>query len=391
MMTVINNKAIIAACTEFGARIGAQLDSREGDAFDIALKACLAALASKPLTKKASASGPSASKLEKIAKKQAEIKQLGGTVDNTVTALKELNATIKELKAIKKAEEKAAKDAAKAEEKAKKAEEKAAKKAAKAASKSPSFPKDEWRTAMFPNEKLGKMPEWAGKNGSRLRIAIHKENGSVKKKVPDNWSDKASAKFAEMFPEGKFVAKKKIKKKIVKKKAQAATLADEQAALIAKLVAEPTGNESKNGTEDPEEATKIAKAKADAEAKAAEEAKAAAEAKAAEEAKEIAELEAKSAKLEKELAEVTAKAAEAAADVELEEEEELEEIEVEEPEFPGEEEVEEFSHESLEKWEDIDFYKDEDDNVWDENMEFVGTYDDDDNTISFKEDYEPEE
>ena len=41
MMTVINNKAIIAACTEFGARIGEQLDSREGDAFDIAFKACL--------------------------------------------------------------------------------------------------------------------------------------------------------------------------------------------------------------------------------------------------------------------------------------------------------------------------------------------------------------
>ena len=76
---------------------------------------------------------------------------------------------------------------------------------------------------------------------------------------------------------------------------------------------------------------------------------------------------------------------------ELEEEEELEEIEVEEPEFPGEEEVEEFSHESFEQWENIDFYKDDDDNVWDENTDFVGTYDKDDNTISFKEDYEPEE
>jgi hypothetical protein len=71
--------------------------------------------------------------------------------------------------------------------------------------------------------------------------------------------------------------------------------------------------------------------------------------------------------------------------------EELEEIEVEEPDFPGEDEIEEFEHESLNKWEDIDFYKDDDDNVWDENKEFVGTYDDDDNTISFKEDYEPEE
>ena len=130
MMTVINNKAIIAACAEFGARIGDKLDSREGDAFDIALKACLAALASKPLTKKAS-SGPSSSTLEKIADKRSQIVQLGGTVDESITKLGELNAIIKELKAVKKAEEKAVKDAAKAQEKAKKAQEKAAKKAAK--------------------------------------------------------------------------------------------------------------------------------------------------------------------------------------------------------------------------------------------------------------------
>ena len=74
-----------------------------------------------------------------------------------------------------------------------------------------------------------------------------------------------------------------------------------------------------------------------------------------------------------------------------EEEEELDEIEFDEPDFPGEEEVEEFEHESLEQWVDTDFYKDDNNNVWDDNMEFVGTYDDDDNTISIKEDYEPEE
>ena len=90
--------------------------------------------------------------------KQAEIKQLGGTVDNTVTALKELNATIKELKAIKKAEEKAAKDAAKAEEKAKKAEEKAAKKAAKAASKSPSFPRMNGEPLCSPTRNSARLP-----------------------------------------------------------------------------------------------------------------------------------------------------------------------------------------------------------------------------------------
>ena len=379
MMTVINQKAIIAACTEFGARIGEKLDYREGDAFDVALKACLAALSSKPIAKKASTS-PSSSKLEKIAKKRVEIQQLGGTVDENVTVMKELNAIIKDLKAVKKAEEKAVKDNAKAEEKAKKAEEKAAKKAIKAASKSPSFPKDDWRTAMFPNEKLGKTDEWAGKNGKRLRIAIHKENGTVKKKVLENWTDKSSERFDEMFPDGKFVAKTKIKKKI-KKKAQAETIADEQAALIAKLVA-PTG-ESKNSTENPNEAVEDAKAKAVEDAKAKAEAVEDAKAKAVEDAKAKAVEDAKAAKAVED--------AKAAEDVEEELEEELEEIEVEEPTFPGEDEVEEFEHDSLEKWDGVDFYKDEDENVWDENKDFVGTYDEDESSIAFKEDYEPEE
>ena len=78
-------------------------------------------------------------------------------------------------------------------------------------------------------------------------------------------------------------------------------------------------------------------------------------------------------------------------DDELEEEEELEEIEGEEPDFPGEEEVEGWSHKSLEQWEDVDFYIDEENNVWDENMAFVGIYQGWSDTISFKEDYEPEE
>ena len=68
-----------------------------------------------------------------------------------------------------------------------------------------------------------------------------------------------------------------------------------------------------------------------------------------------------------------------------------EEEELVEPDFPGAEEVEEFEHESLNQWDGVDFYKDNDDNVWDENKDFVGTYDDDDNTISFKEGYTPDE
>lgn len=371
MMTVINNKAIIAACTEFGARIGTQLDSREGDGFDIALKACLAALVSKPLTKKAVV-GLSPSTLEKIASKRAQIEQLGGTVDESITKLGELNTIIKDLKTVKKAEDKAVNYAIKAEAKAKKEAAAAAKKAAATASKSPSFPKDKWRSSLFPNEKLGNAktgpPEWAGKNGKRLRIAIHKENGSVKKKVGHNWTDHADEKFAEMFPDGKVIAKTKIKiKKIAKKKTQAVTLKDEQAALIAKLVEAPTGGESKNNTEKTEASPPVAPTVV------------------------AAVVAAAVVAAETSPPSIAPAAEEANANKELEEEEELEEIEIEEPDFPGENNVENFEHESLEQWDGVDFYKDDDENVWDENKDFVGTYDDDDETISFTEGYKPEE
>tara|TARA_Y100000389_G_C17412184_1_gene491587 strand:+ start:47 stop:1546 length:1500 start_codon:yes stop_codon:yes gene_type:complete len=451
---------------------------------------------------------------------------------------------------------------------------------------SKSFPKADWWTAMFPTEHLGKTPEWAGKNGHRLRIAIHRENGTVMMKQPYNWTrrmvrafslmyprkdpvsglrkyrvlrfrkasdgmykykvvkaspnkpstppstwhtgDKNSATLVRYFPvtrkEGRgkwrknwgehdirfrghngrllrlFYNKKTLeisrmepdnwsKKQIdafnyiypnghdslpastkqkrirsiveneplewlTKKGAKQlvrradtrhrdASLGAEQAALIAKLVEAPTGGESKDGAEDPEEAAKISEAKAAAEAAAKAAAKAAEEAKALEEEKEdkslldtelktllwiqktvdedidnlkqkLAKAEASSKKLkdkikkkqkelrkEKRMEERRKRMTELAAELErlkrLNEEdedssdEELEEIEVDEPDFPGEDEVNDFEHESLNKWEDVDFFKDEDDNVWDAFKDFVGTYDEEDDTIAFKEDYEPEE
>ena len=61
------------------------------------------------------------------------------------------------------------------------------------------------------------------------------------------------------------------------------------------------------------------------------------------------------------------------------------------PEFPGEENIEEFEHTSLAQYEGVDFYVDEDANVWDENMTFVGKYDQDEDALAIQADYEPEE
>ena len=452
------------------------------------------------------------------------------------------------------------------------------------ASKNLSFPKADWRTAMFPNEQLGKTPEWAGKNGHRLRIAIHRENGTVKMKLPNNWPPKMVKAFSRMYPlphpgprkyrvlrfrkvsdgiykykevkaspnkpstppstwhtgdknsatlvryfpvtrkegrgkckEGRgkwrsnwgehdirfrghngrllrlFYNKKTLeisrmepdnwsKKQIdafnyiypnghdslpvsTKQKRIRSIVENwhgvpewltkngvkplvrrfglsmysdnmqrEQAALIAKLVKAPTGGESKDGAEDPEEAAKIAEAKAAAEAAAKATAKAVEEAKALEEEKEeiplldtelktllwiqktvdehidnlkqkLAKAEASSKKLkdkikkkqkeqkkerkEKRRKRMTELSAELERLKRLNEEDE--DSSDEEPDFPGVWSVEGWSHKSLEQWEDVDFYIDEENNVWDENMAFVGIYKGWSDTISFKEDYEPEE
>ena len=75
-------------------------------------------------------------------------------------------------------------------------------------------------------------------------------------------------------------------------------------------------------------------------------------------------------------------------------EEELEELDEDEedetPEFPGEENIEEFEHNSLAQYEGVDFYVDENANVWDENMTFVGKYEEDEDALAIVEGYAPE-
>lgn len=75
---------------------------------------------------------------------------------------------------------------------------------------------------LFVNGKSGDVIK--GKNGSKLRVAIHKETREVFKKVEENWTDEGHAKFNELFPDGKAMASKKAKKpskkKEVKKKAK---------------------------------------------------------------------------------------------------------------------------------------------------------------------------
>ena len=61
---------------------------------------------------------------------------------------------------------------------------------------------------LFVNGKSGDVIK--GKNGSKLRIAIHKKTREVFKKVEENWTDEGHAKFTELFPDG--TAKRSRKK-----------------------------------------------------------------------------------------------------------------------------------------------------------------------------------
>ena len=78
---------------------------------------------------------------------------------------------------------------------------------------------------------------------------------------------------------------------------------------------------------------------------------------------------------------------------EEEEEEELEDLDEEEliPDFPEHEEVEEFEHDSLAQYEGVEFFVDENANVWDENKQYVGKYDEEEDALAIIEDYEPED
>ena len=358
VMNIINQRALVAALTEFGERLGAQLgDACPRDTFQLALEECLKEANLPQQKAKASkakvAKGPSKAALKK-AELLDQLAELGGVAPED-DSLKSIRQAISARKKEIKAEEKAAKAE---EKKAAKLKAAAEKKAAKKAS-----PKSNEYTARRLNDAEGNAI--LGENGSACRVKIHKETRVVSKVKEDNWTDEAHARYAELFPEGKDVKKAKIAKKkaapkakitkkakIAKKPKQSAEekLAAEQQALIAAMVSDAAAEKLEEKTTAP-----VVK---DDESKTDDVKPAAAE-------EEEEELE------------------------ELDEEEMIEEEET--PEFPGEENIEEFEHASLAQYENVDFYVDEDANVWDENMTFVGKYDQDEDALAIQADYEPEE
>ena len=360
--------ALLNACADFGRELASSLGENCPDDFESHISRTLQAYAEmmgrevpKPKAKKKTTSGPSKKEL-KIAAKLDELAQLGGVAPEEHT-LKAVNAAISQRKKAIKAEEKAAKIQAKKEAKMKAAAEKKASK--KASPKS----KDVTQRRL----KASDGSDILGENGSFLRVAIHKETRVATKVKAENWTDEANARYAVLFPEGKDVKKAKIvkkkpaaapkKAKIVKKPKEnaEAKLQAEQQALIAAMVSDAASDELKEKTDIPvTNATPVAD-------------------------------ETEDSKLPK-----AAPAEEEDEDEELEEldEEELDEDDEEEiPDFPGEENIEEFSHAALKVYADKieDFYVDEDANVWDENMTFVGKYDKENDVVAIQADYEPEE
>jgi len=364
---VLNQRALVAILTEFGDRLGAELgDACSRDTFQLALTECLKQLPQQKVkTPKAKvAKGPSKMALKK-ASMLDELALLGGVApeDDSIKSIrKALSDRKKEIKA---------------EEKAVKAEEKKAAKIAAAAAKKAakkSTPKGKEYTARRLNDEDGEAI--LGENGSACRVKIHKDTREVLKVKEDNWTTEAHSRFDVLFPEGKDVKKakivkkvnKKIKKKITKKAEKSADekVTSEQQALIAAMVSDVADEKLAQKTIAPvptvapvvEEQVVAEKSPVVAPAAAVEEEE--------EEEEELEELE------EEELVE-----------------EELEEDET--PEFPGEDSIEEFEHDDLTKYDGVDFYVDEDANVWDENMTFVGKFNEDDDTLNMVEGYEPEE
>ena len=351
IMNIINQRALVAALTEFGERLGAQLgDACPRDTFELALTECLKETnlpqQKVKATKAKVANGPNKTDLKR-AELLDQLAQLEGIAPED-DSLKSIRQAISARKKEIKVEEKAAKAELKKEAKMKAA---ADKKEAKKAS-----PKSNEYTARRLNDADGNAI--LGENGSSCRVKIHKENRTVLKVKEDNWTDEAHNRYAELFPEGKAVKKEKTpkakvaKKSKITKKIKAAPkksadekLAEEQKALIAAMVGDAAANKLEEKTQDskpPADENKDSKPPA----------------------------------------------------VEEEELDELEEEEFDEeetPTFPEDDgDVEPFEHDSLAQFAGVEFYVDENTNVWDENREFVGKYDEDEDALAIVEGYQPE-
>ena len=370
LMNIISERTLRTAIEAFGEHLVSQMTDRgvqcDMDGFKLALEACMAELPTKPVKAKAK-KGPSKTAVATAEKRAAlidELSELGGVISAEAT-LTEIKQAIRERKKEIKAEEKAAKKAAK---ELAKEEKKAAAAAKKAAKKATPSKKEHTDRVLLSADKDAIL----GKNGSKIRVSIHKETRQVLKKVEDNWTDEAHARYAELFPTGFEV--KAAKKKAAPKKAKM-TMAEKKAAKAAKKAA-------KNDAKKPSKEDKLAKEQqaiiASLVGEAAEETLNgdAVEEDAKVAAKDDAKVAANDEELEEEELEQLS-----------EDEDEEEEIE-EEPEFPGEEHIEEFEHDALSKYDGVDFYVDENANVWDENTEFVGTYDEEADALVMKEDYE---
>ena len=342
IVSALNLAATRAVCAEFSKRIVDRFETREESKFNLetyksAVEECLEELGSKPITKakKIKTAGPSKRDIQR-SKLLDRIAELGLDVpeEQSITNLKKIIAT--KLKADKKAEREAVKQAKKEAADKLKAEKKAAK---IAKNKAPTLKgKDYTQKVLLTEDKDAIL----GENGSKIRVAIHKETRVAHKVNEDNWTAEAHQRYTELYPEGvavkKAKAKKVAKKKVVKK--TKATLESEQQKLIAAIVSDVAEEQ-------------IAESK--------------------QQDKQVPEPE-----LEEE-----------------EEEEELEELpeddEEETPDFPGDEELEELedSFDELSQYEGVDFYKDENDHIWDENRDYVGSIVDGD--FKMKSGYAPEE
>ena len=323
IVSALNLAATRAVCAEFSKRIVERFETREESKFNLesyksAVEVCLEELGSKPITKakKVKIAGPSKRDIQR-SKLLDQIAELGLDVpeDQSITNLKKIIAA--KIKANKKTE----RDAAKQAKKEAAAKLKAEKKAAKIAkNKAPTLKgKDYTQKVLLTEDKDAIL----GENGSKIRVAIHKETRTVHKVNEDNWTAEAHDRYTELYPEGvavkKAKAKKIAKKKVVKN--TKATLEAEQQKLIAAIVSDV------------------------------------AEAQIAESKQEVKQVSDQEPELE---------------------EEELEELpeddEEETPEFPGDEELEELedTFDELSQYEGVDFYKDVNDHIWDENRDYVG-------------------
>ena len=335
LMQIMNKSALRAILTEFGHRLGAELGESCPDTFQAALDSCLLELPVRK-AKISTPRGPSKASL-KLANRLAELIELGGDEPEEGYGLKELNDAIRSLKKLQQADVKAEAKALKTAARQKAAEDK---KAAKLEKKAAS-PKSNTFDRRFPSN--AECDDFKGANGSFLRVTIHRETRKVTKKNLENWTDEAIERFTVQYPDDTDpvtpAKPKKIKKTVVEKITAADALDKEQQALIVAMTSE--------AVTDKLTSKKIKK------------------------------------KIKKKIVEP-----EPEPEPELEElEEELEELD-DEPEFPGEESVQEFEHSCLDA-EGVDYYVDENSNIWDHSSQFVGKYDDTEDCIDIVPGYAP--